>query len=553
MRVLKIHQLQMAVVILFVILVVCFFYNGTGDTLISDYKEYSGTWFCDSEKGLVSYQQLPQRIKGVREVVLSRELLEEDVLRTDIGFYTRDQTVEAYIDKVLVYELKVPDNVMSKTPGRCWNFIRIPAGSKGGTLEIHIKESYQKGGVILPQFYQGQKSAIVLKEIRENLLFLIISIIMLVVGLTMLVLWYAMKKRMLLHRGMVWLSLFSIHLAIWSGVETQVLQILFGRNILFGQIAGMCLKLMICPAIRFMQTVCHMEEHKLMNFFCIAGVADFAVSFVCQFFGWVDYVQTLWITQLIGISGGITAVLVTGRLLVKNSRRLHQHRREVLINIAGIVILMLCNIIDAVNSYYGCYKDMAKLSRVGWLVYIIMLALQLLSKSAKLIKAGKEAESIREEAELDGLTRIKNRRCFEEELAKIPASEYEKYAVVMFDLNDLKKMNDMYGHGMGDCYLIISTEIIRDMFQEFGELYRIGGDEFCLLSDSLTQEEYAKREQRMCSWMGSLKGSQVKKFMKVASGYANYNKNRDVSLQDIIERADKRMYQRKKELKRQEK
>lgn len=553
MRVLKIHQLQMAVAILFVILVVCFFYDGRNDTMISGYTEYNGSWSCWSKNEQISYHQLPQRIQGVREIVLSRELSEEYVLGNYIGFYTSNQTVEAYIDSKLIYKLEVPENIKSRTPGKCWNFIRIPPGSKGSTLEIHIKESYRIGGIILPQFYQGQKSAILLKEIRENLLFLILSIIMLVVGLTMWVLWIVMKKRMILHQGMLWLSLFTIHLAIWSGVETQVMQILFGRNILFNQIACMCLKLMICPAIRFMQVVCHMEENKLMNLFCIAGVIDFSISFICQFFGWVDYEQTLWLTQFIGIGGGITAVLAAGRLLIRNSRKLRKHRKQILINIIGIAVIMMCNIIDALNYYYGCYKDMAKLSRIGWLIYIIMLAFQLLSNSAKLIKAGKEAESIREEAELDGLTRIKNRRCFEEDMAKIPASEYEKYAMVMFDLNDLKKMNDIYGHGMGDCYLIISSEIIRDLFEEFGELYRIGGDEFCLLSDSLTQEEYERREQRMCIWMESLKGSQVRKFMKVASGYAGYNKNRDMNLQDIMERADKRMYQRKKELKRQEK
>lgn len=551
MRVLKIHQLQMAVVILFVILVVCFFYDGKEGDLTSGYAQYNGTWTCRSEKGQVSYQKLPQRLEGIREIVLSRELSETDVLENHIGFYTRDQTVEAYVDNECIYKLEVPDKIKSKTPGECWNFIWISSDYQGKTLEIHIRESYKSGGVILPQFFLGQKTAILLKEIRENLPFLILSIIMLVVGLTMNVLWYLMKKRIILHRGMLWLSLFTIHLAVWSVAETQVLQILFGRNILLGQLTGMCLKLMVCPAIRLMQTVCHIEENRLMNFFCIASVVDFSVSFVCQFFGWMDYEQTLWLTQIIGIGAGMVATLSVSRLLIKHSRKLRQHRKEVFINLTGILLLMACNIIDALNYHYGCYKDMAKLSRFGWLIYITMLALQLLSNSAKLIKAGKEAESIREEAELDGLTRIKNRRCFEEELAKIPSAEYGKYAMVMFDLNDLKKMNDMYGHGMGDCYLIISTEIIRDLFEEFGELYRIGGDEFCLLSDSLTQEEYEKREQKMCSWMRSLKGSQVRDFMKVASGYARYNKNRDINLQDIMERADKRMYQRKKELKRQ--
>ena len=167
----------------------------------------------------------------------------------------------------------------------------------------------------------------------------------------------------------------------------------------------------------------------------------------------------------------------------------------------------------------------------------------------RLIAAGQEAESLREEAERDGLTMMKNRRTFEATLRTVKPEQYAKYSFVLFDLNNLKKMNDTYGHGMGDCYIITASEVMQDCFGEFGEIYRIGGDEFCLISDHLSREAYEEREARMSDWIENLKGSQVKDFMQIASGFAAFNKSKDVNLQDTMERADGKMYQKKKEQK----
>lgn len=206
----------------------------------------------------------------------------------------------------------------------------------------------------------------------------------------------------------------------------------------------------------------------------------------------------------------------------------------------------MCMILDALNYYYGFFDDVASFSRIGCLIYIFVLTRQFVDDSVKLIQAGQQAEVNREKAELDGLTLLKNRRSFELDLHKIHHGDFQSYGVVMFDLNNLKQMNDLYGHGMGDCYIITGSEIIQDVFGEFGEVYRIGGDEFCLLSNKITAEIYEEKNRQMCDWLASLRGTQVKDFMQIASGFAKYNRSIDMNLQDVIERADMRMYQCKR-------
>ena len=152
-----------------------------------------------------------------------------------------------------------------------------------------------------------------------------------------------------------------------------------------------------------------------------------------------------------------------------------------------------------------------------------------------------------------GLTMLKNRRVFEADFQGIPEHKFEKCAIAMFDLNNLKKVNDLFGHGMGDCYIITGSEIIRDVFGEFGEIYRIGGDEFCLISERITSRVFQEKEEDMCRRLESLKGIQtsIKEYMQIASGCAVFDRKMDRNLQDTLGRADKQMYQCKKRQKEQ--
>jgi diguanylate cyclase (GGDEF)-like protein len=57
----------------------------------------------------------------------------------------------------------------------------------------------------------------------------------------------------------------------------------------------------------------------------------------------------------------------------------------------------------------------------------------------------------------------------------------KNYAVVVFDLNGLKKVNDTLGHEEGDCYIKEFGQVLKKTFQDYGFVGRTGGDEFQVL------------------------------------------------------------------------
>ncbi len=81
---------------------------------------------------------------------------------------------------------------------------------------------------------------------------------------------------------------------------------------------------------------------------------------------------------------------------------------------------------------------------------------------------------------LDSLTKLLNRRCFQNKIKTIK----NDCCVVIIDLNKFKEINDTQGHSFGDYILQEIADIIKSCYDKYGKCYRIGGDEFCVILDS---------------------------------------------------------------------
>lgn len=546
MKILKIHLIEAAVAALFFILVFAF-YPGRGEDAVRDIS-YNQGWTVIANGEVREYDTLPEAVslqEGEEELIIRKELPGDLHLAETIGYYTSHQLTEVYVDDEKIYERKVPEGSKSKTPGNCWNFVRIWEKYAGKTLEIHIRNCYDSFNIKIPALYYGEQSEIILGQIRSRFLSLAICFIMFTMGMVLVAIWFAIGKKMYFHRGVPWLGLFSVYFAVWSAVETKIPMLMFGRPLLFSQMTFISLKLMLFPFIYFIRTI-NRKGKRLLDIVALFCVLDFAFSFLAQVVGWFDLRETIWITHLIGVGGALTVLVLGARMLYMRKPGEKKRDRRFWVNVSCVCIISACVLMDATNYYLGLYSDVAFFSRIACMIYIFVLSKQFLEESLKLIQVGRHAEEILEEAELDGITSLKNRRSFEADLHKISKVKYPQYSVVMFDLNNLKMVNDCYGHGMGDGYIINGSEIIRDEFGDMGEIYRIGGDEFCLVSDVLTEEVFEEKKKEMCEWLESLQGTPIKDIMQIASGFAKYSRSKDLNLQDTIGRADERMYRCKR-------
>ena len=165
----------------------------------------------------------------------------------------------------------------------------------------------------------------------------------------------------------------------------------------------------------------------------------------------------------------------------------------------------------------------------------------------------KELDNTRKIAYLDPLTGVKNKACYMEDVdgieQRIEGGILSNFGIVVFDVNDLKKVNDTNGHSAGDKYIKDASIIISDHFQNC-PIYRIGGDEFVVF---LRGEDYDKHDSLMNEFNSHIESNRKSGDIVISSGFASYDPNQDKGFIRLFERADQEMYAKKQELKAMEK
>ena len=160
-------------------------------------------------------------------------------------------------------------------------------------------------------------------------------------------------------------------------------------------------------------------------------------------------------------------------------------------------------------------------------------------------------EDLNERVYVDSLTSVKNKGAFSAALEglqkRLDAGESDlQYAIVVFDCDDLKTINDRYGHDKGDMYLKETCHLICTSFKH-SPVYRIGGDEFSVIlqgedfdnREQILNEFYEKCETRCETALN--RWEQV----RVTDGMAIFDPFEDHLVIDTVRRADKTMYANK--------
>lgn len=143
--------------------------------------------------------------------------------------------------------------------------------------------------------------------------------------------------------------------------------------------------------------------------------------------------------------------------------------------------------------------------------------------------------------QMDALTKLLNRRCFDKHIKQL---NYDK-AIVFFDVNKFKSINDNYGHKQGDLVLQQVASNIRYVFGNIGYIYRIGGDEFAMIlkPGQLEKMNYALMVELLEQRMDNVRQKENPILPSVSMGHGIYREG--MNKEKVISRADQQMYSHK--------
>ena len=185
------------------------------------------------------------------------------------------------------------------------------------------------------------------------------------------------------------------------------------------------------------------------------------------------------------------------------------------------------------------------------LVFVIfyVLLLEKLRDERKLNEQRKQIVSTRRMMLTDPGTGVKSRQAFQNAGTKIDQfiaeGTCQPFAVGVFDLNDLKRINDTLGHDAGDEYIRQGCRAVCNCFKH-SPVYRIGGDEFAVIASG---EDYGARDRLLAEFQEQMKQNRKDGKVVVAGAVAAFDSETDKTFQAVFERADSAMYQIKKALK----
>ena len=157
-------------------------------------------------------------------------------------------------------------------------------------------------------------------------------------------------------------------------------------------------------------------------------------------------------------------------------------------------------------------------------------------------------EYARTKAFIDGLTGVGNSLAYVEMQERINqqiADGTADFFVIVLDINDLKKVNDQYGHSEGDLIIRGAAEGVVNAFGQ-AQTFRIGGDELLAVAERMSEAELKERlamlEKSVEQYNESRKGLGYAD-LSLSTGYSAFRPGQDSCFHDVFVRADEEMYQ----------
>ena len=183
-------------------------------------------------------------------------------------------------------------------------------------------------------------------------------------------------------------------------------------------------------------------------------------------------------------------------------------------------------------------------------ILILFLLLRSIRAERKALREKRVISDLNKQVFFDALTHVRNQGAFENYIEKLQTrveqDNISEVAIGIFDCDDLKKINDQYGHENGNIYLQGSSRLICSIFQH-SPVFRIGGDEFSVV---LRGKDFQNKDELMKQFWEEQKRINAEaqngwEKVNISAGIAVYDPQTDYSVHDLIRRADQLMYENK--------
>ena len=458
---------------------------------------------------------------------------------SSLMFFSNHEIVHAYHRGKEIYAFDKVGGFWSSSPGSEYNF--IPINDQMHSVVVTVQKVYSDIDGRKPIFYIGSTYTMYDELLKDSIPRFLASVLIIMVSVALFLYYALMHKKLHLTKELIYLAYFALFIGVWSANETITLVLIFDNKVFESLMPYFCLLLAPSPFIMFFDMYLGINSKILKKVMLFASMFETVLFVFLHFTKIAEFRETLSYIQIMLF---IQTMYVVGSVLFQIARR--DFSRQTRICAVGVTMFLVALIVD-VKNYYQITGDADILGRYLFLVFIIMLAWDLIKGTNEVIEKGRHVKQLEAFALTDSMTGLLNRNAFESHMKTESGKDLTGLIAVVADANGLKKCNDTYGHEAGDEYITTVAKIFNNVYGRYGNCYRTGGDEFCCIIPQNNKINMERLKQMFMTkiYTVNLEGH-CQYSLGVAIGYAQYDAQLDEDFKALVKRADASMYENKK-------
>ena len=476
-----------------------------------------------------------------KEVIIKLTVPTNLKYNSSLGFFTTDQTVKVYVDGRVIHEFSrdTQKHGFGQCPGNSYNILDTIYGYRGKDIYIYLSSTGIITDNILPTLYIGDAVDIISMEISNSAITFVCVLLLIVLGTSAIILWLLFRKN--ISQGdltLCFAGIFCILLSLWITIEQPIVAYYTYNSITISYMSFILQMLVPISLMLLLRALSKAKSNNVINAILLINYINVILTIVLQITEIADFHATEFFNVLLfSVSLLITFFY---SIYVTYTRRSSSDGRN---NLICVLLLTVGYVLYIYKQYTNEMYELY-LGTIFIIIYITIIINIYIKQSIAVISKIDQAEFYENLAYKDSLTGLFNRLAYDKAMASVNVKD-ASYIVVIFDLNNLKYFNDTFGHTIGDTYITDSSSLIKQAFKNLGAVYRIGGDEFCIImrEKSIFQYETATRELDTLVYNYN-RVSEILK-INIAYGYAAYDSKIDRDIYETRNRADAMMYERK--------
>ncbi len=489
---------------------------------------------------------------GKGDIILMQRKIPDDWQTSEgvLRIHTKQAAVEVFINGQMVHEYGYDRFMEGKTVGTGYQFVDFPNNYKGKTLVIKfcVTEDNVFSKLDPIRIYDWKDAYRVI--MTENRIPLFLGSFLVIFGLVTGVITIIVLAVSTKFLKIFCVSMFSICMGLWTLCYYDVILIFSIPLYSVSLLEYVSLYLLPIPMTVYMYSdVASLENRvlKILYWLLLSVQLSFiTVAMVLHTMDIVHFAATLKYMHIIIICSLVYFFMV----LILNLKAKKKKNKFFL---AGMLFIIICIAYDLAGyclERYSGYSpfNLKGVSSIGVMVFVFILIIAFYMDMTKKAMQETERNSLLKSAYTDELTQLHNRRYCKEFMQKIDKGSTKGYTVFCFDLNNLKVMNDTYGHAKGDLLIQSAAEVIQETFGNYGIVARMSGDEFAAVLETSDESQVMIMVSNLHKNINRKNAETENLDMSMAYGYACGSQD-EQEIEKLYQLADNRMYEHKEKMK----